>query len=273
MSELEKSLGCIPAYWYSSNNWGDAVTPYLIHKLSGKMAAFVNPHDNVVKLMVTGSILNNSVNNAVVWGCGIANSTDGIPASHDIKAVRGSLLWSNIDKNYSFDASKIAIGDPCLLLPKIYKPINNHRKYQIGIIPHYIDTLAFWRKLSLSQEELECEGVLVIDVNSPIEQFIESVVSCQHIFSSSLHGLICADAYSVPSSLLKITDNIGGDDFKYKDWFSNYKQRPFDYIDLRGQSTLTISDLKKIAENTPKTIWSKNILISLEHLMASCPIL
>jgi pyruvyltransferase len=259
----------IPTFWYLSNNFGDAVNHYLVLKISGKMPVYVEPNTPEKKVMVTGSILNNEVNNAIVWGCGIANENDKIPL-HDIRAVRGRLLWNKL-KYLAYDIQKIAIGDPCLLLPLYYKP-KTKKQYNIGIIPHYIETKDFFDKINMTREQLEDSGILVIDVNNQIETFIQQVVSCETILSSSLHGLICADAYGIPSTYIKITDKVLGDGFKFIDWFSNFANREFQYEDFTPNAKIEITDLIKIFQN-PKSrvVWNEQLTISLQHLLQTCP--
>lgn len=275
----------IPTFWYSSNNFGDAITHYLVQKISGKMPVFLEPHEQETKIMVTGSILNNDVKNAIAWGCGIANAEDCIP-NHDIRAVRGKLLWQKLKNlkenppkdddgkpviNYTYDTEKIAIGDPCLLLPKYYNP-KISKKYSVGIIPHYIDAKDFWNKIDKTQSELDDWGILVIDVNSQIENFINQVLSCEIILSSSLHGIICADAYGVPSTYIQITNRILGDGFKYRDWFANFSNRDFRYYDWRESEKIAVEDIIEIFKNeNNKIVWNKQLSISLQNLIETCP--
>ena len=53
---------------------------------------------------------------------------------------------------------------------------------------------------------------------NPWENVIDSIVSCKAVVSSSLHGLICSDAYSIPNLWLDEFKLQKGD-FKFKDYF------------------------------------------------------
>src|SRR5690606_5814540 len=59
-----------------------------------------------------------------------------------------------------------------------------------------------------------------LDIESPIEELVDRVCECEVIASSSLHGLIVADAYEIPRVWLKLSDNILGGEFKFLDYFS-----------------------------------------------------
>lgn len=72
------------------------------------------------------------------------------------------------------------------------------------------------------------EGVKIIDINRPyndLNSFVDEILQCDYILSSSLHGLIIADAYKVPCVRLKIDKNPiaaseAKDDFKFEDYLS-----------------------------------------------------
>jgi pyruvyltransferase len=60
--------------------------------------------------------------------------------------------------------------------------------------------------------------VRIIDVASGITEFVRAVKSCEVLVSSSLHGLICADAYGVPNAWIQLSDQVIGGDFKFQDY-------------------------------------------------------
>ena len=148
----------VNVFWYLSNNFGDAVTHYIVKKLFKKNPIWVEPSNEAEKYILTGSILNVETPNAIVWGAGIAWSDEIIP-NHDIIAVRGNLTLKRL-KEYreyqssvydeegnrlewmTFDTSSIEVGDPVLALPHIYDT-KVEKKYKVGIVPHYIDSFYF----------------------------------------------------------------------------------------------------------------------------------
>jgi len=64
----------IYASWCLSDNFGDKLTPYLVEKISGKKCIWSPPDSDILKYVVTGSILNWEIKNAIAWGAGIAGN-------------------------------------------------------------------------------------------------------------------------------------------------------------------------------------------------------
>ncbi len=255
----------IPAFWYSSNNFGDNLTHYLIKKISGKTPVLVDPKDPCLKVMVTGSILNNDVTNAVVWGCGLAFRNDDIPAKTAILAVRGKLTGALLmEKGIEFNQ---VYGDPCLLLPRMYNP-EVPKIWKLGILPHYVDTKTIYDKLNMTDMELASYGIKILDINDSVEGVVQQIKSCHKILSSTLHGIIASHAYGVPCEWTKFTDLIGGDDFKYLDYFSSINLDKSGFIDLRGDN-LKKETLWALAAHNGFT--APILDIDLNKLLNSCP--
>jgi pyruvyltransferase len=105
-----------------------------------------------------------------------------------------------------------------MLLPLIYphKSLNKNSKkdWDIGIIPHYID------KKRMGEIEIITNSLTykIIDIESSPEEVIDLICRSRYVFSSSLHGLIVAHSYNVPTTWLKLSDNVIGGDFKFKDY-------------------------------------------------------
>jgi len=64
------------------------------------------------------------------------------------------------------------------------------------------------------------DEVRLIDMTGDLFKVVEDILSCRRIFSSSLHGLVLADAYEIPSCRLILSDLIIGGNFKYDDYYS-----------------------------------------------------
>lgn len=258
-------MNYIPLFYYLSNNFGDAMSHYIANKISGKQPVLVDRNDDVLKYMITGSILNNPVSNAIVWGCGVAFSHDAIPAKNKILAVRGRLTGELCRRQQiNFDE---VYGDPALLMPKLYRPKFYSNKYELGIIPHYVDLKIVLDKIGLSDEELKKYGIKIINVCDDVESVVDQICQCQKIISSSLHGIITSHAYGIPCLWTKFSDLIGGDDFKYLDYFSTTDNENSSFYDLR--SALNVDTILNVAKNG--VIEKTNIKEDLELLYNACP--
>lgn len=89
-------------------------------------------------------------------------------------------------------------------MPSFYQPKLTEHKYQFGIILHHtqnkrINTTTL-NSLGIKFISIEREG------NEEIESFIDEVCSCKAIFSSSLHGIVLAQAYGIPAQWIQVTD-------------------------------------------------------------------
>lgn len=198
--------------WYFTRfkNVGDLVGPYLIEKLTGKTVRKnifgINKH-----FLSVGSILDQVTENSHIWGSGFISSKQKMNCRPEsISLVRGKLSKSKV--MHLVRGTTIEVGDPALMLPLFYQPkVKN--KYVLGVVLHYAEK-SFLDSISLNPK------VKIIDVQQDVEGFIDDILECESIISSSLHGLIFADAYGIPNHWVKITNVLSGDDFKFADYYS-----------------------------------------------------
>ncbi len=208
----------VPCFWSKSENWGDALTPHLVKLVSGKLARY-EENSQCWKHFVIGSILDRADKYSIVWGSGmIAPYALPLAQPHAIHAVRGPLTRERLIR--AGISCPAVFGDPALLLPRFFNP-SRTLKWKLGVIPHYTDLDHPWIN-SIRQES----GVSVINIHSPIEDFVHQVLSCECILSSSLHGLICADAYGLPNRRIILHDKLIGGDFKFHDYYGAMRLTP-----------------------------------------------
>ena len=204
--------GHLPLYYCDTPNWGDALSPVLSSMLSGKpVKKMLWTHQH--RYLAIGSILENANARAQVWGSGFIwpeGKLDEAPAA--VHAVRGPQTRAKL-LAMGIDCPEV-YGDPALLFPYFYDPMVE-KKYEVGIIPHFSDKDTAWIKRQRANADPK---VRIIDVEGGIEEFVREVKSCELIVSSSLHGLICADAYGVPNVWVKLSDILWGGSFKFCDY-------------------------------------------------------
>lgn len=202
----------------SKENYGDLLGKYLVEKISGNPVVWAHPKKRSLKnlfspIYVTiGSILAQVSTNCVVWGSGVISKDTQVKRATFL-AVRGPKTREVLQK-LGYTVPEV-YGDPALLLPKYYTP-KIEKKYPIGIIPHYKDfELA-------TQLYASHKNVLVIDLMSnDIEATTDSILQCERIVSSSLHGVIVSHAYQIPAVWVPFSDALFGDGIKYQDYFES----------------------------------------------------
>jgi len=203
----------IKATWMLNPNIGDALTPWLIEKITGQMPLYVPFDVPYPKFMVTGSVLNHASDYTTVWGAGYANFEDCMNAKPVIKAVRGPVTKARVEFQAGIPVP--CVGDPALLMPRFYDPrtAGRDQHYKVGFIPHYVH-----------QQETSTwlngrDDIKFINVLDAPERFVWNLLECDAVFSSSLHGLVIADAYGVPRAWYNGTIQLGGDGAKFADYF------------------------------------------------------
>lgn len=199
-------------------NFGDTCVPYMLKKLN---VPFIFSHHTVEdKILMIGSILGvGNRRNTVVWGTGIIDKTTRALPDAKYLAVRGYKTLEKLNEA-NVDTNNIAIGDPALLLPRIYQPTVT-KQYKLGIIPHMVDHSFVMNYVKENKDMFP--DTIVLDPNTPvskIENFIDDVNRCEKVISTCLHGLICAHAYGIPATWMKVSDRLAGDDIKFYDHFS-----------------------------------------------------
>ncbi len=203
----------MPAFWFLSNNFGDALNPYLLSRLSGRPVVWAAPDDPREKLLAIGSILSVNVVKGIAWGCGFANRFDRVTDSKRVIATRGHLSARMLSEQ---GLPPIGVcGDPALLLPEFIPSAAVVPSRKLGIVPHYVDARDVIDALPDLPEEWS-----IINVLSPIEEVVRGILECERLVSSSLHGLIVSHAYGRPCLWVRFGDRLLGDGTKFADYFT-----------------------------------------------------
>lgn len=188
-------------------NFGDELSIALVERIVGKSVRQAEIQQ--CKLLAIGSVIQFAKNRDVIWGAGM-NGNDlkrnCFPFEYlDVRAVRGPLTKKFLS-NLGISAPSI-YGDPALLLPYFFPEfkLSSIPKYDYVVIPH------------LSEVSLFTGVENVVLPTEPWEQVIEKILQSKFVISSSLHGLIIAEAFGIPARMLRVTYNEP--DFKYLDYY------------------------------------------------------
>lgn len=149
-----------------------------------------------------------------VWGTGFIESDRPRRSRFHYHAVRGKHSAQLIH-----GPTIETFGDPGLLADMLWPELKKTAKrYRVGLVPHYED-----RSESTVQTVANALGpCTIIDVFDDVTDVLRQIASCECVLSSSLHGLIVADAFGVPNAWIKLSEKIRGDDFKFRDYYSIY---------------------------------------------------
>lgn len=239
---------------------GDELSPYLIEKITGIKADYIQQREHSAKLVAIGSLLSDKLlrSGSVIWGTGTLFETSfgqknkpvkwfplnrkiksffSTNKSPDIRAVRGPVTRNLLIKN-GYKCPEI-YGDPAILLPDYYRP-KQVQKYRMGLILHQTHS-----NIRVDRAALANENTVLISINrygfKEIEQFVDEVYACERIFSTSLHGVIVAQAYGIPAQWIRINNKPIHDDedMKFKDYFLGACQE--------NQKPLVFSELDSVA--------------------------
>lgn len=220
------AVGAIPLSWDKLDNFGDKLNPILVSWIARRRVSRM-PYGYGASYFAVGSILQRAGRQSYIWGSGFISSGSIYrepPAK--IFAVRGPLTASILRR--SGTRCPDVFGDPVLLLPKFFSP-ESKRTHMLGVIPHYAD------KSSPALEYYsERNDVKIINVQGGIDEFIHEVLSCEYIASSSLHGLVVAEAYGIPSTHIILGDRVVGGQFKFRDYrlgIGGAEHRPVEIMD------------------------------------------
>ena len=245
----------------NTKNWGDLIPTYIIQKLSdsdliqdGDVFNVKSPMKNY-PIYSTGSVMRYTKNNSIVWGTGCIEEGSIGEKPKKIYAVRGPLTRKELIKK-GWDCPEV-YGDPALLFPLIYNP-KIEKKYKYGIIPHYIE---YESKKDINViKNLEKLGFKIIDICAGVEKFIDELLEVENVISSSLHGMIVADAYGIPNARVNISNKLIGGDFKFKDYCMSVG-RDVDY-GLQLTESTTLEEIEELYFNSKINFDSDKLLNS-----------
>jgi len=234
-------------------NFGDEVTAPLLERLTGRSVAWTPLGD--AEIVGAGSVLQKFLrarpaSMPQVWGTGVISPYQGdVPADFVPLAVRGRRTLGHLDPAVQDD---VALGDPGILADRLVDgPVT--KRHALGIIPHYKDADDPTMRIIAA-----LPGVRRIDVAWTPEEVAREIAACETIISSSMHGLIFADALDVPNAQLKVSDKLVGGDYKFRDYCSAFGpdryQAPLTPTDVTDLDTAGLVELVRSRFRPPTGI-------------------
>ena len=220
--------------YFKSENFGDAINQIFFEKLLHKKINVLNAknHNLFLHYFTTGSILSFVNENSIVYGsgfitensdlgnCSFTNNGNSTVYKKPLQIIsvrgpktRAKLLSMGVDcpQNY---------GDPLILFPLIYSK-NVYPTVKYGIIPHYVDKKSnnLTKLLNNLGSDSKIIDILIPDLN--YKYFINQILDCEYIISSSLHGVIMGIIYKKKTIFVQFGKKVIGDQFKFFDFFES----------------------------------------------------
>ena len=199
----------VAASWASTGlkpNLGDQLARTLLREVLGFRPVQV-PLDVNRKILSIGSVVEFASAGDFVWGTGSLTEKEVSAKGARFFAVRGPRTRKMVR-----DADVPSVyGDPASLLPRFLNPSRSGYS-SICLVPHYVDKGRFRNAFGQKSN--------IVNVRS--RNLVESVAkisSAEVVLSSSLHGLIIAEAYGVPAVWVEPSEDILGGRHKFLDYF------------------------------------------------------
>lgn len=199
-------------------NFGDELSQRIVAEVSGRRVRWAPPESAMVTGI--GSVLEHVAaadSPSVIWGAGVRHP-DSAPSAWANRlpsrflAVRGVLTRNAL----GLDATT-PLGDPGLLVRTLYR--RSTRPRGVVVVPHF---LAFnspdARRLMAAARS---HGMRVVPPSASYERICEEVSRAELVVSSSLHGMVVADALDCPVQHVSF-GRTTEPSFKFADYQSVY---------------------------------------------------
>jgi len=235
-------------YYFYSYSFADAMSPEIASRIVGHDISTVNGckwnatkkrgvqkwwgrisgkrhanRQNTKRVLGLGSIVHHARSQDTIWGSGVNPYwQDGVETGvpNEILALRGPLSKDYLESKYGLEI-KCAFGDPALLLPKLFPEFSTLGKCDVlTVLAQHNDEFMIEEFVGA---EFSSSVYLCQRINrKPWREVLGRILNSEYVISSSLHGLILADAFGVPSRWLhsrELPSVISEGRFKFNDYY------------------------------------------------------
>ncbi|MDI6627494.1 MAG: polysaccharide pyruvyl transferase family protein [Rhodococcus sp. (in: high G+C Gram-positive bacteria)] len=248
-------------------NFGDELTPGLVRSLFGQKCSWRRAKRS--DMIGAGSTLEmvqlmQARKDLKVWGSGFmlsetAHEKDFSYPDFDFYAVRGHLSSNRIKSE-----RKVAVGDPGLLANRVYSR-SPRVPGRIGLVYHWVhkkDPVV----LALAREK----NVTLIDPSRKPAKVIADITACDFVMSTSLHGLIVADSFGIPNAWIELTQDIGGNGYKFDDYYSVFDREAVQHSSDLARDHDKIAQLRSEYRPVPNLTEIQDSLIAAFPFASRC---
>jgi hypothetical protein len=208
-------------WWRRVENFGDVLSPLLLARFSDLNKIVWKPIAEA-DIVSVGSILEHIPPGwrGFIVGSGLLRETSKLkfnPRDAHVLALRGPLTARAF-------TGQFALGDPALLANELVEP--QKKTWDLGILPHWQDSTLADRFQKLVPSQFTRKVISPLD--DPLT-VIREISACRRIVTSSLHGMVVADAIGGIPRRVESCDALAKDGglFKYQDYSASIKT-PFE---------------------------------------------
>ncbi|WP_353827030.1 polysaccharide pyruvyl transferase family protein [Agromyces sp. SYSU T0242] len=200
----------VPTTWWDGHpNFGDDLTPWLLPEYG---VAPVHRVARSARLSGVGSILEflPEEYDGAVWGSGLMYGQPHPLPRAKVLAVRGHLTRDLIGA-----PEDVALGDPGILVAR--RSPRPRVRWDVALVPH-----GHHRQHEPFMSMADASGlrVHVVNVHQPAARVVREIAAADAVVTTSLHGLVTADAYGIPASWTMLEPPLSGGPFKFHDYES-----------------------------------------------------
>ena len=234
-----------------AQNFGDHLSHVVVSQMLSRHETLLDEVIGVQRrLLAVGSILHFARNGDVIWGSGVNGKIDERKHTFtdlDVRAVRGPLTRDYLRKR-GIDAPSV-YGDPVLLLPNLFpNRFKRAARLEYSFVPNLHDLTATAGERN------------VISPLLPWHKVVEAILASEFVVSSSLHGLIVAEAFGIPACYLRLSETEAI--FKFEDYFQGTGRKGIpvagSFAEARavGSPSKMKFDPKPLMDAFPIDLWS-----------------
>ena len=199
-------------------NFGDLLSQRIVAEVTGRRVRWERPES--ANVTAIGSVVEHLAtvdSRAVVWGSGLRGGSSASRAWAERRPSRFLAVRGAHTRDALALDSGVPLGDPGLLVRTLFR--RSPRRSGVVIIPHF---LAFnspdARKQLAAARSL---GMRVLVPSAGYESICEEVSRAELVLTSSLHGMVVADALDCPVHLVSFGPTAEPP-FKFSDYQTVY---------------------------------------------------
>ena len=226
-------------------NFGDELSGVIVGSTLRRRVSWSPPGQ--ADLFAIGSILQIGLREArpgaAIWGSGLREGivpSDGRVDGLHVLALRGEQT------RRALGSCEVALGDPAILSGEVYAQRPRQRA-GISYVPHFTEFASRAGRTFIGR--LRDAGLKIIPPSLPANDVVYGCASSDVVISSSLHGLVVADALGIPALPAIPSPPSNEPRFKYTDYESIYgvDDAPIEAGGLLS-GTLSVSRVSALAD-------------------------